>query len=217
MLYLPYIRRSWTPYGFPPGEQAIIPVTTSLKRQQWQLDLYTEGSIPGLFVIPGDDVSTPAQMRELQETLNALSGDIGFKHKIVVLPPGTKTELQKPIPLADAMDGIIATQVLMAFDIQPSELGIMPGHGGAATMGGMATGGQMMQEASKIQARRSTKPLLMWLKRTIFDFVIQQVLGQKDMEWKWVDLEATEEEKQQADTFTTLISSGVMSVDEVRV
>jgi len=49
----------------------------------------TEGSIPGLFIIPGPDVSTAQQIRTLQDSLNALANDTGYRHKIIVLPPGS--------------------------------------------------------------------------------------------------------------------------------
>jgi hypothetical protein len=114
LLYLPYTRRSWTPYGFPGIERAIIPVMTGLRRQQFQLDFFSEGSIPGQFIIPGDDISTPQQIRQLQDTLNALAGDQAWKHKIIVLPRGSDAKLQQPIELAGQIDDVLTQMISMA-------------------------------------------------------------------------------------------------------
>ena len=108
LLYMPYTRQTTSPYGLPPIEQALVPVMSGLGKQQYQLDFYREGSIPGMFISPGDVNMTPSQIRELQDALNALAGDVGFKHKIIVLPPGSKTDPQKPPDLATEFDSIVS-------------------------------------------------------------------------------------------------------------
>ena len=91
LLFAPYVRRRWTPYGFSPVERALVPVQMGLSRQQFQLDLFTEGTIPGMFVIPGEQFSTPQQTRTLQDLLNNLASDVAWKHRIIVLPSGSKS------------------------------------------------------------------------------------------------------------------------------
>jgi hypothetical protein len=217
MLYLPYLTRNWTPYGFSAVERAILPITTSIKRQQWQLDYFMEGSIPGTFIIPGPDISTRSQQRELQDTLNAIMGDAAWKHKIVVLPPASKSELQKPVELAGAMDHELYVQIMQAFDVMPAELGVamQRGHGG---MGGSQTGSSPgMQQQAEVMERKSLKPLLQWLKVSLFDYVIQEMLGQEDMEWSWPALDIESDAEQKAVIWKTLTSFGALSIDEVRV
>ena len=119
LMYLPFSGRTWTPYGQAPIERAIIPVMTGLNKQQYQLNFFQEGSIPGMFVSPGDPNMTPAQIRELQDALNALAGDQAWKHKIIVLPGGSHVDPQKPVALADQFDEIVMTQVCMAFSVMP--------------------------------------------------------------------------------------------------
>jgi 8-oxo-dGTP pyrophosphatase MutT (NUDIX family) len=118
LMYLPFNQRTWTPYGQTPVERAIIPIMTGLNRQQYQLNYYQEGSIPGLFVSPGDPNMTPAQIRELQDALNALAGDQAWKHKIIVLPGGSRVDPQKPASLADQFDEIMMTQVCTIPDME---------------------------------------------------------------------------------------------------
>lgn len=214
ILYLPYSRRTWTPYGFPGIERAIIPVITGIKKQQYAMDWFTEGTIPGSWVVPGPDVATPAQQRELQETLNAIAGDVGFKHKIIVLPPGSKSEPQKPVVLADQFDEILMNQVMMAYEITPTELGVMPKVGMTQSP---SASSQMQTSDSGINERKALKPMLMWLKRELFDYVIQRYCGQTDMQWSWKALDTNTDEQIQAATYKTLVSTGLMSVDEARV
>ena len=126
LLYLPYTRQTVSPYGLPPIERALVPIMAGLGKQQYQLDFFQAGSIPGMFISPGDVNMTPSQIRELQDALNALAGDVGFKHKIIVLPPGSKTDPQKPPELADQFDEVIMSEVCMAFNVMPMELGLTP-------------------------------------------------------------------------------------------
>jgi 8-oxo-dGTP pyrophosphatase MutT (NUDIX family) len=213
LMYLPYSQRTWTPYGQAPIERAIIPVMTGLNKQQYQLNFFQEGSIPGLFVSPGDPNMTPAQIRELQDALNALAGDQAWKHKIIVLPGGSKVDPQKPVSLADQFDEIVMTQVCMAFSVMPMELGISPKVSSTQSTG---AANQMAKASQDIQERRGTVPLLLWLKAAVFDRVIQGVCGQDDMEWQWEGLEEDEDAETLSNLLVQQIGSGLRSIDEGR-
>ena len=213
LLYLPYTRRSWTPYGFPGIERAIVPVITGLKRQQFQLDFFSEGTIPGQFVIPGEDISTPAQIRQLQDTLNAIAGDQAYKHKIIVLPRGSSTQPQKPIDLASAFDEQLVTSICMAYDVMPMELGVTPS--GASGQTPQATN-QMAQASADIHKRKALKPLLQWLKSAVFDHILQGICDQDDMQWSWIGLESSDDEAAMMSNIKLATSAGLMSIDEGR-
>jgi Phage portal protein/Family of unknown function (DUF5872) len=213
LLYLPYTRRSWTPYGFPGIERAIIPVMTGLRRQQYQLEYFSEGSIPGKFIVPGEDISTPAQIRQLQDTLNAIAGDQAWKHKIIVLPRGSKTEDQKQIELASKFDEQLVTSICMAYDVMPMELGIMQGSDGQSP-----NQTNMVAAASEeINKRKALKPMIQWLKSAVFDHILQDICQQDDMQWAWVGLESASDEEAKAANYKTLTGIGLMSIDEARV
>ena len=79
-----------------------------------------------MYISPGDVNMTPNQIRELQDALNAFAGDTAWHHKVIVLPPGSRVDPQKPVDVADQFDEIVMTQVCMAFDVNPMELGILP-------------------------------------------------------------------------------------------
>jgi Hint domain-containing protein len=111
LIYRPFTPQEWTPYGFSPIEQGLVPILSGIQRQQYQLDFFSEGTIPGLFVSPGDSTMTPQQLRELQDALNAMAGDPAWKHKIIVLPPGSTTDPQTPADLAGQFDELVMSQV----------------------------------------------------------------------------------------------------------
>jgi Phage portal protein/ParB-like nuclease domain len=213
LLYLPRWRRTWTPYGFSPIEQAILPISIGMRRQQFLLDYFTEGSIPGVYVIAGDAYVTPGQQKQLQDTLNALAGDQAYKHRVIVLPPGSKTDPQKDMAWQSQVDQTIVEQVAMILHIQPHEIGMVPG-GRTSGLGG--SGMAQQQQSSATEER--TEPDRKWWKESFFDWVIQRLFGQDDLEWKWVDFdsEGKDEDKQRAADIAD-VTNGIRSIDEVRV
>lgn len=214
LLYLPYTARSWTPYGFPATERTIVPILTGLRKQQFQLDYFDEGTLPGAFVSPGENSGwTPNQIKEMQDGLNAIAGDPAWKHKIVALPPGSKVDPQRPGPLADQFDEIVMSMVCMGFDVQPMELGITPRVSTTQTSG---AANQMAKASQDTQERKATKPLLWWLKTSIFDEIIQNTLHQEDMQFIFEGLEEGEDEGTKTTVIKDQISTALMSIDEGR-
>jgi hypothetical protein len=213
LFYMPYTRRTVSPYGFPPIEQALVPIMSGLGKQQFQLDFYREGSIPGLFISPGDVNMTPSQIRELQDALNALAGDVGFKHKVIVLPPGSKTDPQKPTALADQFDEVIMSEVCMAFNVMPMELGLTPKVSQTQSVG---AANQMSKMSQDVHARKSLIPTLQFLKESLFDKVLQIVCEQDDLQWMPEGLEQDEDEETLTGLLVTQIGAGLSSIDEAR-
>jgi Phage portal protein len=214
LLYLPYVTRSYNPYGLPPVERALVPIMSGLQRQQYQLDFFQEGSVPSVFISMGDPNATPNQCRELQDALNAMAGDPAWKHKIIVLPGGSKVDPMRPATLADMLDDLIMTQTTMAFGVMPMELGIMPKASNSGPTGGAQN--QMAKASSDINERKALKPMLKWLK-AIFDVITQDVIGATDMQWHWEGLEEGEDEAAAVEVLVQEITHGMVSIDEARV
>ena len=212
LMYLPRWRRTWTPYGFSSIEQAVLPMSIGLKRQEFLLDYFTEGTIPGVYVIAGEQMVTPAQQRQLQDSLNALAGDVAWKHRVIVLPPGSKTDSQKDLAWQAQVDQTIVEQVAMILHIQMQEISMLPG-GKSSGLGGKG----MAEAQQDSVAETRTQPDRKWYKETLFDWVIQQLLGQKDLEWKWVDFQEEEEEDKKAAAEAAMIQAGKISIDEARI
>ena len=170
-------------------------------------------SIPGMFVSPGDVNMTPSQIRELQDALNALAGDVGFKHKIIVLPPGSKTDPQKPPQLADQFDEVVQVEVCMAFTVQPMELGISPKVSSTQSSG---AANQMAKASRDTHERKSLVPTLQWLKQNLLDKVLQVVCKQDDMQFTFEGLEEDEDEESLTGLLVQQVGAGLSSIDEAR-
>lgn len=215
MLYAPYWRTRESPYGFPPVERALLPIISGLQKQEFQLDYFTEGTTPSVYISPGDPNITPTQIGELQNALNAIAGDPSYHLKTIVLPPGSKVEPQRPVDLSDSFDFLIMNQVCMAFDVNPVELGITPDVG-ATQQGPSASGFRFQGEQKRdIKSRTSAKPMLKWI-CDIFNYVLHDICDQHDMQFQFEGLVDDEDKQAITQLGVDQIQNGVASVDEIR-
>jgi SPP1 gp7 family putative phage head morphogenesis protein len=212
LLYLPMLRQRQQPYGKPPVERALIPVMSGLQKQGFALDYFREGTVPSVYISPGDISMTPNQIRELQDALNAVAGDPAWHHKIIVLPPGSKTFPQRDAALADQFDEVVMNQVCMAFDVMPMEIGISPKVSTTQTSG---AANQMAKQSQSTQSRKSTVPTLRFL-ADIMDFVLHHVCGQDDMRFTFEGLEEDEDAETLTSLLVTQVGAGLASIDEAR-
>jgi 8-oxo-dGTP pyrophosphatase MutT (NUDIX family) len=217
MLYAPMKPTRESPYGFPPVERALLPIISGLQKQEFQLDYFTEGTVPAVYISPGDPNITPTQIKELQDALNAIAGDPAYHMKVLVLPPGSKVEPQRPVDLSDSFDNLVQTQVCMAFDVQPTELGILPNIGSASSGGGQSASAVRFgsQEARDLKSRKSTKPMLKFL-CDIFNYVLQDMCNQPDMQFQFEGLVDDEDKQQITELGVEQVQNGIASIDEVR-
>lgn len=212
LIYLPMVPRRWTPYGFPPVERALIPIMSGLQKQGYALDFFREGTVPAVYISPGDTSMTPNQIRELQDALNAFAGDPAWHHKIIVLPPGSKVMPQRNAELADQFDEIVMNQVCMAFDVMPMELGIAPK---VSTTQSPGAANQMSKMTSSTAQRKATKPMLIFV-CDIMNSILQNVCGQDDMRFMFEGIEEEEDEERITSLTVEQIKNGLLSVDEGR-
>ena len=215
MLYAPYWPVRESPYGFPPVERALLPIISGIQKQEFQLDYFTEGTVPAVYISPGDTNITPTQIGELQNALNALAGDPAYHLKVVVLPPGSKVEPQRPVDLSDSFDYLVMNQVCMAFDVQPEELGIIPNVGATPT-GPSASGIRFAgAEARDIKSRKSTLPMLQWI-CDIFNYILQDICDQPDMQFQFEGLVDDEDKAAITELGVQQVQNAIASIDEVR-
>jgi SPP1 gp7 family putative phage head morphogenesis protein len=212
MLYLPTLVQADSPYGFSMVERAIVPVITGLQKQAMQLQHFTEGTIPGVYISPGDVNMTPNQIRELQDALNAFAGDQAWMHKVIVLPPGSKTMPQKQMEIVDQADEWIATEVAMVCDINPMELGVLPK---VSTVASPFAAREMAQASRTIHQRISTKPTLSFVQE-IFNVILQDVAGQQDLRFLFSGMEEVQDQAAVTDMGVKQVQSGIRSIDEFR-
>jgi 2'-5' RNA ligase len=212
LMYLPMVPMADSPYGFGPTEQAILPIMTGLTKQGFQLQYWTEGTVPAVYISPGDTTMTPNQVRELQDALNAVAGDQAFHWKVIVLPPGSKTFPQKPGEIVDQSDEWIANEVCMMYGVSPMDLGILPK---VSTVASPFAAREMSQANRTTNDRVDTRPTLQFLAE-IPNFILQVVCGQEDMEFAFEGMKDPQDEAAQTDTYVKQAQIGARSVDEFR-
>jgi 8-oxo-dGTP pyrophosphatase MutT (NUDIX family) len=212
LLYLPMLQRPDSPYGFSIVERALIPVMTGLQKQAYQLDFFSENSVPSVYISPGDTTMSPTQVRELQDALNAIAGDIAWRFKVIVLPPGSKVMPQKEMQIVDQADEWIANEVAMVCDITPIELGIIPQ---VSTVASPFAAREMAQASRTIHKRISTKPTLKFFTE-IFDMLIQVVGKSDDMRFIFSGMEEQQDQSASTDMLVKQVQSAVSSIDEAR-
>src|ERR1035437_5948377 len=191
---------------------ATVPNSTLYTRRNGAVAV-SGNSIPGMLVIAPEEVSTPEQIRQLQDALNAMAGDQAWKQKILVLGHGASADPIKPIDLASQADENMYLEICMPFEIDPSEIGLKIGASGKGIMLGGSKGEGASQEVAK--QRRSMGPVLSRIK-SIFDFILQEVCNQEDMEWTWTGVQASEDESAKVERIVLQVGKGFQSVDEGR-
>lgn len=214
LIYMRETPRTWTPYGFSAVEKSLVPITMGFYRQTWQLDYFADGSVPAQFITPGPDISTPQQIRQLQDALNAMAGDVGAKHRIIVLPPGSKSDPQKPVALADQFDEWVISQVTMNFGMTPMDVGVTPR---VSAVQSPSESKQLSQINTDKGSANRIQPVITQLKADLLDFVIQSVFGQSDMEWSWGVTSSGDRETDEINNHIALVTAGIETRDEARV
>lgn len=212
LIYQPFLPQVNSPYGFSLTEQALIPIMTGLRKQAMQLEFFTDSTTPRVYISPGDTTMTPNQLRELQDALNAVAGDIAWAFKVQVLPPGSKVEPVKNMAIVDQADEWIANEVCMVCDINPMELGMLPK---VSTVASPFAAREMAQANRSIKERTATRPTLAYL-TGFMNFILQQVCGQDDLRFVYEGMEETQDRAAVTDMGIKAVQSGIRSIDEVR-
>ena len=208
LIYAMMTPRTYSAYGFAPLESLIITVTTALKLQAYNLAYLSEGNVPeGFVTLPRDIASSRDQLKEWQDAWDAmLSGDPRFQRKLKFLPEGMD---YKPAKTAEDMtferfEKWLVSCTCSNFGIHPSAIGFNFDINRSTS--------QTMWEAGR---ERGLFPTALFLKE-LLDRVIQDDLGYKDMQFVWTNIDPTNK-AEEAKVVTSLINSGLMSVDEWRL
>lgn len=214
MIYFRQNPRSWTPYGFGPLEQAILPVSLLQARQMWQWEFFRSGSLPSVFMDPGESIATPEEARILMQAINQLGGDLANMHQVIITPPGAKVTEQKPVDLTSDTDTWFTGLITMPFGLTISDLGIVPK---IASMMSPAESKMAASQASDKTTRRSALPLARKLAGALFTSIINGKFGQQDMRWSWGIMDQGEGRSDRINDAVNLLKSSVTSIDETRI
>src|SRR5206468_399998 len=145
-----------------------------LPRNPRQLQHFTEGNVPpGLLNAP--DGWNVEQIRQFQEWFDSvLAGNTGARSRLVWGPAGTTYQPFKEPPYKDEFDEWLARVVCYAFSLPSTAFTRQVNRATAETA----------QEAALAEG---LAPLQGWVKR-LLDHLIQDRMGQRDLEFAWIDL-----------------------------
>ena len=182
IIYRPRNVRTNKVYGFSPVEQVIMTVQIALRRQLWQLEYFTAGSVPDAFIgVP--DTWTPDQIKQYQEYLDTLlSGDPAQRRRLRVAP-GVKAQVmqtKEPEHKQD-FDEWLARIICYALDVSPQW---------AIKAVGRAEGGQHSENAEQ----QGLEPTKEWIKGFI-DPILEDEFASPDLELSWVEEDETDPQK----------------------
>ena len=201
LLYVPRNPRPHKAYGFGPVEQIVMTVNIALRRQVMQLQHFTDGNVPpGLLNAP--DGWNAEQISQFQEWFDSvLAGNTGSRARLVWGPAGAKYQAFKEAPYKDDFDEWLARIVCYAFSLPPTAFIRQMNRATAET-------------AQDAAATEGMAPLMLWVKR-LADHVIQDLLGEGDLEFAWGDVRPADPAAQ-AKVIDTYVRSGVYAVNEAR-
>jgi hypothetical protein len=201
LIYRPRNLRTHKIYGFGPVEQIITTVNIAVRRQLYQLQYFTEGSVPDLIMqVPAE--WNPSQIKEFSAWWQSmLAGNTAERARAMFVPSGVTPVDTKEKALHDQFDDWLARIVCYAFSVSPQ--GFVKDQNRATA-----------NTAKAIAAEEGLLPIMQWVKGVI-DTVIWRYFGFMDLEFEW-DQEEDHDPIQQAQINKIYLDAKVVTPDEIR-
>jgi HK97 family phage portal protein len=201
ILYMPRNTRGAKAYGFSPVEQVLITINTELRRQVMQLQHFTEGNVPpGMISAP--DTWNPEQVKQYQEWFDSiLAGNTASRTRLLWGPAGAKYQAFKEAPIKDNFDEWLARIICFAFSLPPTAFVQQMNRATAQT-------------AQETALEEGLAPLMGWVKRMV-DTVIQDRMGQDDLEFSWSDVRPVDPQEQSV-ILSSYVKDGIYTLNEAR-
>ena len=206
LIYAPMRPRPELPvYGYSPVEQIYLEATEGIRRTLYQLDFWTEGTLPELMITVPDGW-TPQQIAMFQASFDALmNGNAALKSRVRFVPGG-----MKPFDIKNAngealksdYDEWLARLVCYAFSVNPQPF---------VKEMNRATA----QVADDTAKEEGTQALQAWFKGEIMDPLIQDVFGAEELEFVWQS-KPEADPMAQAELAQIHVRNGIRSINEVR-
>lgn len=202
LIYRPRNVRTRRVYGYSPVEQIILTVNIALRRQQHQLQYYTEGNVPeALIGVPA--TWTVEQIKAFQAHWDMLvEGNTAARRHAKFVPGDMKYQPTRDVVLKDMYDEWLARVVCFAFSLSPLAFVNMMNR----------SVGETAQETAQAEG---LTPLMNWVKSMI-DFVVANYFGYPDIEFQWVNQDELDPEAR-ARVHNIYMTAKVLTPDEVRV
>ncbi|MGH3430883.1 MAG: phage portal protein [Mycobacteriales bacterium] len=169
IFYFPRNIRTSRLYGFSPVEQIVVTVNIGIRRQISQLQYFTEGTIPDVFLEAPEGVPED-RLTQLETMWNEKFATTAARRKANFIPYGTSVTFAKDPKLKDELDEYLARKVAYAFSVSPTAL---------VKMVNRAAGQQMSEDAKA----EGLEPILYWFKELMDELL--DFMGCGDIEFSW--------------------------------
>jgi hypothetical protein len=200
-----YVRRNGKPAwcGNSPVEQIITTVNIALRKQQFTLEYYREGSVPDS-IIGTPENWTPDQIYDFQSRWDAmLAGNLAQRRRAKFIPGGVAKNYiaTKEPPLKTVFDEWLVRVVCFAFSIPPSAFIAQVNRATAETI-------------KETAEEEGLEPSKVWLKE-LLDEVMEHEFDSPDLEAITAEEVEIDQTKQEV-ILTGYVSKGGISVNEMR-
>ena len=175
IIYRPRNVRAHRVYGYSPVQQVLMTVNIALRRQLWQLDYYSEGSIPDALIgVPQG--WTPDQIKQFQDYWDTeFAGDLAKRRRAKFVPGDTavKVHQTKEPEQKNDFDEWLARIICFAFSVPPQW---------AVKVMNRATADNQSEQAED----EGLEPTKEWVKDLV-DEIIAEEFSSPDLELVWLD------------------------------
>lgn len=206
IMYVPMRPRSYMPmFGYPATEQILIEATEAIKKTFYQLNFWTEGSIPDLIVTVPENWG-PRQITMFQGHMDAmLAGNLRLKSKIRFLPSGMQPfdiKNSSGESLWSQRDETLIRLACYAYSVSPTPFV-------------KQTNRSVAQNAQQSAEEEGLFPFMSYWKDDIIDPIIQDKHGYDDIEMVFQPRPEPDQEKA-AKIHDLKIKNGEISRNEAR-
>jgi hypothetical protein len=200
IVYRPRNVRAHRVYGFSPVQQVLMTVNIALRRQLWQLDYFTEGSIPDALIgVPQG--WTPDQIKQFQDYWDTeFAGDLAKRRRAKFVPgeAAAKVVQTKEPQHKDDFDEWLARIICYAFSVPPQW---------ATKAMNRATADNQSAQSEE----EGLEPTKEWVKDLI-DEIVAGEFASPDLELHWLD----EDEGDPETVLEGRVKLGAVTLNEMR-
>ena len=200
--YRPRYPRSWSRYGYSPIEKLLVKVNIALRRDDYHLKYFTDGTTPdgGIFSFDNPDM-TPDQIEQFAQLYSdIMSGDLKERLKLKFLPKGQYINT-KQFNYDVKVDEWMARMVALAFGVNPQSFIVLMNRSTA-------------QSQDQQQTEIGLKPLEDFYASWFTD-IIQHDLGFPALRFKFVG-EKKDDAELSIKRDQAFVESGILRIDEIR-
>jgi hypothetical protein len=202
IIYRPRNVRAHRVYGYSPVQQVLMTVNIALRRQLWQLDYYSEGSIPDALIgVPAG--WTPDQIKQFQDYWDTeFAGDLARRRRAKFVPgeAAAKVHQTKEPEQKNDFDEWLARIICYAFSVPPQW---------AVKLMNRATADNQSEQAED----EGLEPTKEWVK-DLCDEIIAEEFSSPDLELHWLDEDADARQSEAA--LESRVKLGALTLNEMR-